>query len=113
MICVCFLKGDDDVVICKISSGVASVERYYNVLGTGPYYISTTNPTLGLSNANIVYNSTGLVCSFRRDKATNGLSQVFDITNNYYILLAGGSVSFCNNFIYLNKRISLFKLIKC
>ena len=103
---ICFVKGDDDVVICKVSSGVASVERYYNIEEAGPNYISLTNPTLGLTNANIVYNSTGLVCSFRRAKATNGLSQVFDITNNYYILLAGGSVSFCNNFIYFYKPIA-------
>ena len=98
-----FLKGDDDVVACKVSSSGNSVERYYNVPNAGPSYISASNPTLGLSNANIVYNSTGLVCSFRRAKATNGLSQVFDITNNYYILLAGGSVSFCNNFINFYK----------
>ena len=94
-----FFKGDDDVIACKVSGNSGSVERYYNIGRNGPSYINASNPSLGLSNGNIIYNSTGLICSFRRDKATNGQSEVFDLNNNYYILIASGSLSSCNIFI--------------
>lgn len=85
--------GDDDVVVCKLSSTATNVERYYTTGTTRPGYMNPSNPTLGLSNSNVVYNGSALVCSFRRDKATGGVSQYFDINNDYFILVARGATN--------------------
>lgn len=86
------IMGDDDAIVCKIWVSYSAIERYYNPGRTRPVYMSATNPSLGLSNANIVYNGTALVCSFRRDKATGGNSQYFDLNVNYFLLIAQGTV---------------------
>lgn len=88
-------KGDDDVIACKVSGNVGTVERYYNPINGSPIYMDSSNPTLGLSNTNIISYNSALFCSFRRAKATNGLSRYFDLNNNYYILFAQGVVQSC------------------
>lgn len=86
--------GDDDVIACIIAGNNGSVEHYYNY-GKSPSRLNDTNPSIGITNANIVYNGTALVCSFRRSKSTFGLSNYFNLNNNYYLLIAQGPVQSC------------------
>lgn len=84
---------NDDVVACKITGSNATVEHYYNSGRVPPTHVDDSNLSIGLSNANVVYNGTALVCSFRRDKSTYNSSRYFDLNNNYYLLIAQGAVT--------------------
>lgn len=91
------VMGDDDAVVCKLwGSSTLAVERYYNPGQTRPVYTSPTNPSLGLSNTRVTSNGSAVTCAFRRDKATGGNAQIFDLNNDYFILIAQGGVQASN-----------------
>lgn len=87
-------KGNDDVIVCKIVNNVGTVEHMYNPSGVHfpPLYIDTSNPFLGISNANLAYDGSTLTCAFRRDKSTYNFSQYYDLNKPYFILIASGGV---------------------
>jgi hypothetical protein len=91
-------------VACKVSGNTGSVEHLWNPGKSTPIYIDNTNPTIGLTNANIIYNGTGLICTFRRNKTIDsGLSstiqnEYYNLFNNYYLLIAKGDVASGDNY---------------
>ena len=87
-----YLKGDDDVAVCKIFNGVGSVEHYYNE-GKTTLLISNDNPTIGFSNISVSYHNDILKCSFVREKSMKDVNNYFDIlATKYYILVANGEL---------------------
>jgi hypothetical protein len=85
-------KGNDTVCACRIFGGKGYVEHYWNIAG-GAILLDSSNPSIGISNQQITQVNNQLICSFTRTKALFGFmgqGQYFDLTNNYYLLIARG-----------------------
>lgn len=76
--------GNDDVILCE--STVPSVRHYFNV-GNTPS-LQSTNP---YQNVTVAINGNWLSCYLTRPMKNNSISNFFDLTNSYYLLLATGS----------------------
>lgn len=79
--------GDDDVVLCE-SSG-SRVLHYFNN-GKTPA-IQSTNP---YQNKNVAKNGSWLLCSLTRPLKNASVTNFYDLTNSYYLLLATGTCNF-------------------
>jgi len=83
--------GDDDVAICKVTSGSGTVEHYRNPSGfTAPVYLDGNNSAVGFSNIQVTYANGVLTCSFRRMKAMANIPNYFDMSTPYNFLSAIG-----------------------
>ena len=91
--------------MCQINGANKIVQHYYNV-----YYPSSdssspslfSDPTIGLSNANISINNRVLSCLVTRQKNMSGVLNYFDISNKQYnILAAYGQNNGLSNFKYI------------
>lgn len=69
-------------VVCKSTSNGRSVEHYY-LNGKVPELLNAAQPSAGLSNGNIVFDSTHTTCSFQRENSR------FNQNRNYYDLESG------------------------
>ena len=90
--------GDDDVAICRVTSGSGTVEHYRNPGGTAaPVYLDSNNRAVGFSNIQVTYANGVLTCSFTRMKAMTTVPSYFEISSStsYYLLFAVGSFSGC------------------
>ena len=102
------LKGEDDVIMCSVSEGHSSIQRYYND-GKSPQIQS--DPTLGLSNIVITKNNGLLRCQFNRTKHIKTLDgKYYSLFSPYFVLLAKGQMNGSNKcyFFILNSQIKNF-----
>ncbi len=79
--------GDDDVIACKYSNGLGSIQRYYNN-GQRPQLLP--DPLVGLSETQVSIQDNLLKCSFKRVKSMPSEPNYFDLNKEYYVLLATG-----------------------
>jgi hypothetical protein len=79
-------------VVCKSTSNGKTVQHYYNNRNT-PGLIDQANPTIGLTNAKLTFDSQNIICSFTRENS-NSNSKYFNITNNPIVLTAWGTNRF-------------------
>ncbi len=89
-----YLKGDDDVIVCKSSGNVRSIEHLYNTGYSTPVPIKDEDLTIGLSNTEIKFENGVLTCSFQRLKSYSGEDKYFSVKETqYYILTAHGTTT--------------------
>ena len=82
--------GDDDVAVCKVTSGSRTVEHYRNPGGdTASEYLSGSDNSVGFSNIQVTYANGVLTCSFTRMKAMTTVPNYFEISSStsYYRFL--------------------------
>ena len=85
--------------MCQINGANTIVQHYYNSNLKSPSLLLPSNPTIGLSNANISINNRVLSCLVTRQKNITGFSKYFDIsTKQYYLLAAYGQNNGLSNF---------------
>lgn len=82
--------GDDDVIACKYSNGVGAIQRYYNN-DKRPQLLA--DPLVGLSETQVSIQDDLLKCSFKRIKSMPSQPNYFDLSKQYYVLLATGPTS--------------------
>ncbi|WAR02267.1 FRRS1-like protein, partial [Mya arenaria] len=104
--------GDDSVVQCVSTDGAVGVKSSYNVPGADKYNDDLDEITFGVSLINGSYSDGVLSCTFnrkkdadlasagsgRRRRATSNASSFFNLTKEYFLLVAlgeafGGSIS--------------------
>jgi hypothetical protein len=93
---IIFLKGNDDVAICKVNStGQGTIEHYRNTEKNTPVYLSSTDKSVGFFNISVRIVDGQVICSFRRSKSMLNVPNYFDVkqTPSYYILSAYGTLS--------------------
>ena len=88
-----FNQTDDDVNMCLYNSANGTVKHYYNKDKNAPGLLLGSNPTIGYSNIVVSYNNGLLTCSFDRVKSISNVQNYFDLSNNYYLLLANGKTN--------------------
>ena len=97
--------GDDDVAICRVTSGSGTVEHYRNPSGfTAPVYLDSNNRAVGFSNIQVTFADGVLTCSFRRMKAMANIPNYFDLSTSYNLLSAYGALTGSNPSYHLGNR---------
>ena len=97
--------GDDDVAVCKVTSGSGTVEHYRNPGGdTASEYLSGSDNSVGFSNIQVTYANGVLTCSFRRMKAMANIPNYFDLSTSYNLLSAYGALTGSNPSYHLGNR---------
>ena len=93
-------------VVCKSTSNGKTIQHYYNNRTT-PSLIDQANPTIGLTNTKLTFDSQFIICSFTRENS-NSNPRYYNINNNPYVLTAWGT----NRFTGPNsgKKITYLKL---
>ncbi|XP_063444254.1 uncharacterized protein LOC134724876 [Mytilus trossulus] len=79
------------VSACLMTSGSLAPENSYNA-ASGNANSAVSNPTLGLSGLSADFTNNIMTCELTRSN-TNADPEVFDLTTDYYILFAKGTVS--------------------
>lgn len=100
------MKGDDCIVVCKMSNNVGSVVHYLSKDKSPPGLLDPTEPTIGIAEATVYYVNGNLYCKFRREKYIDGNSRYCDARNKYFLQIAEGGISeskFLFKNVYLNK----------
>ena len=78
--------GDDDVAICRVTSGSGTVEHYRNPSGfTAPVYLDGNNSAVGFSNIQVTFADGVLTCSFRRMKAKGLNFKTGEVDEGYWV----------------------------
>lgn len=77
--------------MCKYSSSKAAVEHFYNERRTSDV-LYAAEPSVGLTNAQIINEGNNIRCVFRRKKSDE-VPKYFDLSQKYYIQSAYGSYS--------------------
>ena len=78
--------------MCQINGAKKLVQQWYNTGRSTPRLLSTSNPTIGLSNTSISTNNGMLNCLVTRQKSIANIENYFDISNtSYNLLVAYGS----------------------
>ena len=88
-------KGNDCVVMCQhdLTQNITKIEHYFNTDESKPNVLDPTDPTVGLTNAEISVSNGFLTCKFSRVKQNSQVKNYFDLHNNFYILGANGPIS--------------------
>ncbi len=80
-------KGEDDVIMCCVNSNQMNVKRYFNEGKSPKIQIYS-----GLSHV-LIKNENGILnCKFNRTKTINSISNFYNLSNPYYVLLATGDL---------------------
>ena len=100
-------------VVCKSTPTGAQFIHYYNDKTT-PTIMDASNPSLGLTNAKFVLNSTYIICSFTRQNS-NPNARYFNVAkgNDPYFLVAygvNGGTNLGMNLIH-HSNVKMFLLI--
>ena len=87
--------GEDNVVVCKISAGVMTVEHMFNPNGRdSPVYLDSSQKSIGISTPSISLENGVLTCKFTREKFLSNVENYYDLTKEtYFLLVVKGSVS--------------------
>ena len=74
--------------MCQINGATNLVQQWYNTGGyVTPSLLSSSNPSIGLSNASILTSNGVLNCLVTRQKSAKDTNNYFDISNKSYNLL--------------------------
>lgn len=78
-------------MICRTSGAVWSYYNPTTYSHAPPVILNNAIQSFGLSNSSVKINNGWIQCSFNRQLTLN-LSNYFDLSNNFYIMAAYGSV---------------------
>ncbi|CAF0731342.1 unnamed protein product [Brachionus calyciflorus] len=84
--------GNDDVCLCKILNGKATIEHYVNLGKQAPTLLDQNQPSLGFSNMSASISDGLLKCTFSRLITYPKVANYFDLNNGHYVLTAKGVV---------------------
>jgi hypothetical protein len=87
-----FIKGQDDVNMCKLSKDKPTLEHYSNLIKTTPILMNVKHPTIGFSNIKTAYENGILTCYFRREKHVQSVPDWFNLSDEFHILTATGPI---------------------
>ena len=73
------------------NDGTVSLAHYYNTGKSSPTLFP--DPLVGYSNIVTSYLNNVVKCSFTRIKTLSNVASYYDLTKQYYILFAYGSIS--------------------
>jgi len=76
--------------LCKIRNSVGSVEHYYTNGKMTPSLLDVSNPSIGISNAQVKVDNGMMTCSFSRAIANDKVINYFNLSNQFYLLGAKG-----------------------
>ena len=112
---ITILKGDDNVILCRLLNDKGFVEQAYNKKKTVPSYLIPYRKSIGISNVKISFINGILTCSFDRVKKIPSVGGYYDLNNQYYLLLAKGKTINSKLFVCLiffkNSRLKIIILI--
>lgn len=105
------MMNEANVVVCKSRTTGSSIEHYYNS-GFRSTVLVASNPTLGISNAQVQIQNNNLICSFTRDNSNTGSSNYFRITptTSIFMIAAYGPIGKIAE-KYSNFLILIFRII--
>ncbi len=78
--------------MCLYTTTNPTIKHYYNNNKNAPGLLNS-NPTVGYSNIAVSYANGMLTCSFNRQKSISNVPNYFDLSNNYYLLMANGQTN--------------------
>jgi len=79
--------------VCAISSsGTVNLYHYYNT-GYSSSYLQSSNKAIGFSTIITSFSNGVAMCSFTRDNYLSNVNNYFDLSGQYHILTAYGSLS--------------------
>lgn len=117
MILFFFIKGFDDVYMCKrFASGQGTVENYFNPGGYQASQIFDANDrTLGLSNISVEVIDGQLRCSFTRatslaagrQVSQRNIANFVDLNNRFFLLTSNGNLVNGTYFVFLKMRLKI------
>jgi len=71
---------------------IGSVEHYYTSGKMAPSLLDASNPSIGISNAQVKVDNGMMTCSFSRAIANDNLPNYVNSNSQFYLLMAMGTI---------------------